>query len=111
MILVFLSHPTVQLIHFTALIGPQISLWPLTQTVDVGKPVNFQCTATGFPKPEIFWSKSGNKQDEGFRYIYSNNGVLSIGNVRDNDEGEYVCTARNKVGEISRKAILFVRGM
>lgn len=92
----------------TALKLPHLSIWPLVQTVDVGRPVQFRCTSAGFPRPEIFWSREDGDDEEG-TYSMSANGFLTISNVRVVDEGGYICTARNRGGEVSRKAVLYVR--
>ena len=89
---------------------PQISIWPLVQTVDVGMPVKFHCTAAGFPRPEIFWSREGSNEEER-SYTISGNGIINIDRARITDEGEYACTARNDGGEVASKAVLYVRCM
>ena len=92
------------------MIKPQISIWPLFQTADFGTAVRFHCTAAGFPKPEIFWSRESSDIEEG-SYSISGNGVINIDRVRETDEGEYTCTARNDGGEVAAKAVLYVRCM
>lgn len=91
------------------LIKPQISVWPIRQTVNIGRPAKFHCSAAGFPKPELFWSKVTKKESRG-RYSFGSGGVINIDAVRIEDEGEYICTARNNGGKVTRKAILYVRG-
>ncbi len=96
-------------IPLPAITKPQISLWPIHQTVDAGDPATFHCSASGFPRPEIYWSHKNGKSIES-RYSFNGQGIMKIRNVRIEDEGEYSCNARNIGGEVSRKAMLYVRG-
>lgn len=40
---------------------PTFSLRPLSQTVEIGNEVSFNCQAHGSPKPFIFWSFEGDR--------------------------------------------------
>ena len=54
--------------------------------------VTLSCNATGKPPPNVMWSRPGNK---GKKYPGS---VLPLKNISREQDGEYWCTATNRVG-------------
>ena len=86
---------------------PQVTVNPTTRTAARGSTVTFQCLAQGFPAPDITWHKEGGE----LPYDYSiSNGVLTINNIAETDEGAYVCTAINDGGSSEYTAHLIVGG-
>ncbi|XP_010950284.2 immunoglobulin superfamily member 10 isoform X1 [Camelus bactrianus] len=72
--------------------------------VNLGDKLLLNCSATGEPKPKIIWrlpSKAVVDQWHrmGSRIRVYPNGSLSIGSVTEKDGGEYLCAARNKMGD------------
>ncbi|KAK9520966.1 hypothetical protein VZT92_020819 [Zoarces viviparus] len=66
--------------------------------------LRLSCSATGDPKPRIIWrlpSKAVVDQWHrmGSRIQVLDNGTLIIGLVSDKDAGDYLCVARNKIGD------------
>ena len=76
-----------------------------------GQNVTFNCTADGVPRPVIVWTKNGqlllntsrvtilsSKESNGFQTNYIPvTSVMTITNLRGNDNGSYSCRADNKV--------------
>ncbi|KAG8238874.1 hypothetical protein J437_LFUL018785 [Ladona fulva] len=83
---------------------------PLTTTsVALGKQLVWECEASGRPTPTSRWLKNGREVTMGGRFRSEQiNGVfrLVISEVRDGDEGDYVCEASNAVGSITCSARL-----
>ncbi|XP_068578772.1 immunoglobulin superfamily member 10 isoform X2 [Cebidichthys violaceus] len=66
--------------------------------------LRLNCSATGDPEPRIIWrlpSKAVVDQWHrmGSRIQVLDNGTLIIGLVSDKDAGDYLCVARNKIGD------------
>jgi len=60
-----------------------------------------ECLASGFPKPQIVWSKDGIQITESLdkRYHLTENGsLLVIKDVQTEDNGKYECLLTNAVG-------------
>ncbi|XP_078079006.1 matrix-remodeling-associated protein 5 [Mustelus asterias] len=76
------------------------------QRVDVsyGSALRLDCVAAGDPGPRILW-RLPSKLLVDSRYSYSkrikvyNNGTLVVQSVTDKDAGDYLCVARNKMGD------------
>ncbi|XP_013374071.1 PREDICTED: immunoglobulin superfamily member 10 isoform X2 [Chinchilla lanigera] len=72
--------------------------------VNVGDKLLLNCSATGEPKPKIIWRlPSKAVVDQWHRmgsqiHVYPN-GSLFIGSVTEKDGGDYLCMARNKMGD------------
>jgi Immunoglobulin domain/Immunoglobulin I-set domain len=58
-----------------------------------GRTTDLVCQASGVPAPRIQWSFGG-------KVLASRGGVLSLGALSPDREGEYVCTASNVYGAI-----------
>ncbi|XP_072474409.1 immunoglobulin superfamily member 10 [Notamacropus eugenii] len=72
--------------------------------VNFGDKLLLNCSATGEPKPKILWrlpSKAIVDQWHrmGSRIHVYPNGSLFIGAVTEKDAGDYLCVARNKIGD------------
>ncbi|KAK2495141.1 hypothetical protein MC885_013186 [Smutsia gigantea] len=72
--------------------------------VNFGDKLLLNCSATGEPKPKIIWrlpSKTVVNQWHrmGSRIRVYPNGSLFIGSITEKDGGDYLCVARNKLGD------------
>ncbi|CAH6779101.1 immunoglobulin superfamily member 10 [Phodopus roborovskii] len=72
--------------------------------VNLGEKLLLNCSATGDPKPRIIWRLPSKAViDQWYRmgsrvHVYPN-GSLVIGSVTEKDGGDYLCVARNKMGD------------
>ncbi|XP_068155724.1 papilin isoform X2 [Drosophila tropicalis] len=65
-----------------------------------------RCFATGNPPPNITWSLKNVVIDTNQgRYVLTSNGDLTIVQVRQTDDGTYVCVASNGLGEPVRREV------
>ncbi|XP_058406905.1 immunoglobulin superfamily member 10 [Diceros bicornis minor] len=84
---------------------PRIEVASQTWTeVNFGDKLLLNCSATGKPKPKIIWrlpSKAVIDQWHrmGSRIHVYPNGSLFIGSITEKDGGDYLCVARNKMGD------------
>ncbi|KAK2825049.1 hypothetical protein Q7C36_018976 [Tachysurus vachellii] len=76
---------------------PQIAAQPDTKEVAVGSTAIFPCIATGYPIPNITWSKLENELPP---KCTQDAHVLTVPDVTHEDSGTYVCTASNKQGKV-----------
>ncbi|GMR30016.1 hypothetical protein PMAYCL1PPCAC_00211, partial [Pristionchus mayeri] len=84
---------------------PRFLHTPVSQNVKLGSVFELFCSAIGEPVPVIYWTKDGQFLNEtGFREY---NSILRI-NMTNSDEplGEYICHAKNDVGEIHSGAMI-----
>ncbi|KAH8295400.1 hypothetical protein KR018_010895, partial [Drosophila ironensis] len=66
-----------------------------------------RCFATGNPAPNITWSLKNVVIDTNQgRYVLTSNGDLTIVQVRQTDDGTYVCVASNGLGEPVRREVV-----
>ncbi|XP_034445775.1 basement membrane-specific heparan sulfate proteoglycan core protein isoform X2 [Hippoglossus hippoglossus] len=76
---------------------PQIAALPETKEVTVGSDAVLPCVASGYPVPEIKWSKlDGELPPKCFQDV----NALTVPRVAHEDSGTYVCTASNKQGKV-----------
>ena len=82
---------------------PRITTEPERESeVSVGQNLTLTCNASGDPLPEVTWNKEG----QALRLFNVTGPVLHLVNVTREDVGSYKCTAKNKVGEDSRPAVV-----
>uniref|UniRef100_A0A670K1V2 Heparan sulfate proteoglycan 2 n=1 Tax=Podarcis muralis TaxID=64176 RepID=A0A670K1V2_PODMU len=85
---------------------PQIAAaQPEVKEVSAGSKVVFPCSASGFPVPDITWTKLEGDLPKEVR-VESN--VLTIPSARPEDTGIYVCTASNRQGKVTAFSMLKV---
>ncbi|EDO38723.1 predicted protein [Nematostella vectensis] len=65
-----------------------------------------KCHVTGFPLPEINWTRSAGQLPR--RRVMTSGGQLSILAARANDSGDYFCSARNHIGSTIARTQLVV---
>ncbi|KAL2804546.1 immunoglobulin superfamily member 10 isoform 1 precursor [Daubentonia madagascariensis] len=85
--------------------SPRIEVASQKRTeVNFGDKLLLNCSATGEPKPKIIWRLPSKAiVDQWHRmgsqiHVYPN-GSLFIGSVTEKDGGDYLCVARNKMGD------------
>ncbi|XP_017695325.1 PREDICTED: basement membrane-specific heparan sulfate proteoglycan core protein, partial [Lepidothrix coronata] len=86
--------------------APQIAGQPEVKEVSVGSAAVLPCLASGFPVPEITWSKLDGELPAGAR-VEGN--VLTLPAVRPEDGGVYTCTAGNHRGQETAYYVLKVQ--
>ncbi|XP_053530062.1 neurofascin homolog (chicken) a isoform X3 [Ictalurus punctatus] len=65
-----------------------------------GEELLLECIAAGVPTPRIKWFKKGGDLPERKARFENFNKTLSIVSVSDEDSGDYICMASNKMGSI-----------
>ena len=73
---------------------------------EVGENVIFPCQATGLPLPTITWRRGFGSLPKGKTAVVDGN--LTIRNITKTDKGDYVCSAKNFLGQDSVVAQLIV---
>ncbi|XP_053082941.1 neurofascin homolog (chicken) a isoform X12 [Pangasianodon hypophthalmus] len=71
-----------------------------TKMVLRGEELLLECIAAGVPTPEIKWFKKGGDLPERKVKFENFHKTLSIVSVSDEDSGDYICMASNKMGSI-----------
>ncbi|XP_051752603.1 neural cell adhesion molecule L1-like protein isoform X10 [Ctenopharyngodon idella] len=64
-----------------------------------GEDLQLECIAEGFPTPKVEWAKIGHKLPEK-ALVESHGKLLTIEMVNEEDEGKYMCKAKNPHGEV-----------
>jgi hypothetical protein len=87
---------------------PEIEVELNLVTIAEGYNTELTCTVHGEPKPNVFWSKNGERLDSStgpntphHRYVQTSTGsrhVLSIDNVQSHDFANYTCHGENRFG-------------
>lgn len=78
----------------------------------VGEFLELRCEASGFPTPKVTWYKDNQEivADSNMRILEYGNSTsyLNITSINKNDEGEYVCRAKNPVPPFTTSADIYV---
>ncbi|XP_067312883.1 vascular endothelial growth factor receptor 3 isoform X2 [Pseudorasbora parva] len=94
-----------------ALEAPRYRHNPTDQTVNVSESLQMECDVEGTPSPQLSWSKDNQPlhQISGI-LLQDSNRTLSIQRVREEDAGQYTCTACNQRGCVNSSATVAVIG-
>ena len=77
---------------------PEINPWLINQSVTYNLPLQFNCSLSGFPTPEVLWTRDG--------INIGKKNTLTIRQARFEDSGEYTCSAKNPTG--SKKSTFWI---
>ena len=69
---------------------PEINPQLINQSVTYNSPLQFNCSLSGFPTPEVLWTRDG--------INIGKKNTLTIRQARFEDSGEYTCSAKNPIG-------------
>ncbi|MGH0121397.1 UNVERIFIED_CONTAM: hypothetical protein FKN15_077799 [Acipenser sinensis] len=86
---------------------PQIAAQPKVKEVTVGSTAVFPCMASGYPAPDIKWTKMEGNLPQSARV---EDHVLTIPSVTPEHSGTYICTASNKQGKVQAFSVLTMEG-
>lgn len=78
-----------------------------------GKDATFTCEITAMPRPEVTWYKNYREIFSGRHYELKQDGTkytLVIKSTEESDIGGIECSARNKFGSATSRALLDVEG-
>uniref|UniRef100_A0AAQ5YWH8 Ig-like domain-containing protein n=1 Tax=Amphiprion ocellaris TaxID=80972 RepID=A0AAQ5YWH8_AMPOC len=96
--------------------GPLFSEAPADVTSNVGENITLPCVARGSPQPAVSWRRQDGRQilprtDSHSRTMQLENGHLLIQSIWLDDEGIYICEAKNQFGTIKTEATVSVTGL
>ncbi|XP_038056702.1 peroxidasin homolog isoform X2 [Patiria miniata] len=98
----------VNLRYFGSPKGPTFSQEPTDTEVKQGTTVTLDCSANGYPRPTIVWTRHGQSVVDDPRFTLLASGSLHISSVQPPDRGDYTCTATNQAGSRTASATLSV---
>ncbi|CAB1456761.1 unnamed protein product [Pleuronectes platessa] len=95
---------------------PLFSEAPADVAANVGENITLPCVARGFPQPTVTWHRQDGRQmvtsmDGHSRTMQLENGHLLIQSVWLDDEGLYICEAKNQFGTSKTEARVTVTGL
>ncbi len=96
--------------HMTA--PPRFTMTPDDVVyVSLGDPIILSCLAEGTPVPEILWYRDSELVHTTASLVVANDGTeLRISSIRQDDIGDYTCTAKNGQGSVRHTTKLVVAG-
>ncbi|KAJ9583676.1 hypothetical protein L9F63_021980, partial [Diploptera punctata] len=95
--------------HLIVSVPPEWLIEPKDTSVVAGQTVALHCQADGLPSPTVIWRKGHGKLASQFDELEGplKNGTLLILDVKEEDEGYYMCEANNGIGA-SLSAVVFL---
>ncbi|XP_069010926.1 obscurin isoform X11 [Embiotoca jacksoni] len=93
--------------------APRFLAYPRPVVVQSGTDAVLKCQIGGDPRPAVIWERNNEKIDPQGRYrVFEDGNVynLIISAVNSEDSGQYICKAKNSIGETYAAATLKVEG-
>ncbi|XP_053185183.1 obscurin-like protein 1 [Scomber japonicus] len=93
--------------------APRFLAYPRPVMVQSGTDAVLKCQIGGDPRPAVIWERNNEKIDPQERYrVFEDGNVynLIISAVTTEDSGQYICKAKNSIGETYAAATLKVEG-
>lgn len=91
---------------------------PEDKAEDINRTVQFLCSASGIPTPQIIWYKEGERLNASNRIVFHVNelnfqpvlSLLNIHNTMASDSGLYSCVAQNQAGRADSSFHVTING-
>uniref|UniRef100_A0A669EC84 Obscurin-like protein 1 n=2 Tax=Oreochromis TaxID=8139 RepID=A0A669EC84_ORENI len=93
--------------------APRVLGYPRPVVAQCGTDATLKCQVGGDPRPDVIWERKNVQILSEGRYKISEEGkvyLLTITRVTQQDAGQYICKARNSIGETYAAASLKVEG-
>lgn len=93
--------------------APRVLGYPRPVLAQCGTNATLRCQIGGDPRPDVIWERKSIQILSEGRYKLSEEGkayMLTITGVTEQDAGQYICKARNSIGETYAAASLKVEG-
>lgn len=93
--------------------APRVLGYPRPVVAQCGTDATLKCQIGGDPRPDVIWERKNVQILSEGRYNISDEGkvyLLTITRVTQQDAGQYICKARNSIGETYAAASLKVEG-
>ncbi|XP_060945032.1 obscurin-like protein 1 [Limanda limanda] len=93
--------------------APRFLAYPRPVVVQTGTDAVLKCQIGGDPRPAVIWERNNEKIDlQGQYRVFEDGNVynLIISAVTTDDSGQYICKAKNSIGETYAAATLNVEG-
>ncbi|XP_035248900.1 obscurin-like protein 1 isoform X8 [Anguilla anguilla] len=93
--------------------APRFLAYPRPVIVQSGTDAALKCQIAGDPRPAVIWERNNERiQPEGRYRLFEDGNVynLIISGVTSEDSGQYICKAKNSIGETYAAATLKVEG-
>ncbi|XP_062258671.1 obscurin-like protein 1 isoform X7 [Platichthys flesus] len=93
--------------------APRFLAYPRPVVVQTGTDAVLKCQIGGDPRPAVIWERNNEKIDPQGQYrVFEDGNVynLIISAVTTDDSGQYICKAKNSIGETYAAATLNVEG-
>lgn len=93
--------------------APRVLGYPRPVVAECGTDATLKCQIGGDPRPDVIWERKNVQILSEGRYKLSEEGkvyLLTITGVTQQDAGQYICKARNSIGETYAAASLKVEG-
>lgn len=93
--------------------APRVLGYPRPVLAQYGTVATLRCQIGGDPRPDVIWERKNVQIESEGRYNISEDGkayLLTITGVTEQDAGQYICKARNSIGETYAAASLKVEG-
>ncbi|KAI4469263.1 titin [Holotrichia oblita] len=106
------------IVPLTVNVPPKWTVEPIDASAAAGQEAVLHCQAGGYPSPTITWRKAiGSQPGEYKDFLFEphvhqyQNGTLSFTHVSKDNEGQYLCEAKNNIGSgVSKVIFLKVNG-
>nr|XP_022920801.1 Down syndrome cell adhesion molecule-like protein Dscam2 isoform X2 [Onthophagus taurus] len=99
-------------VPLTVNVPPKWTVEPADASVAAGQEASLHCQAEGYPAPVITWKKAVGQQPGEYKdFLYEpkvhqyHNGTLKFEHVSKENEGHYLCEAKNNIGTGVSKVI------
>ncbi|XP_063908088.1 cell adhesion molecule Dscam1 isoform X3 [Zophobas morio] len=100
------------IVPLTVNVPPRWTVEPADSSVAAGREATLHCQADGYPKPAVTWKKAVGEQPGEYKdFLFEpnvqqfQNGSLNFLHISKENEGQYLCEAKNNIGAGVSKVI------